>query len=128
MKEMLFTPLSAQTILKRIRPAAESMCRLVRRMKEIRPTGGDSDQAVDRTYFRLLLELHRNIIFVRDEGVLVHGSELGTIDFPAKRGGSDVVLCWRVGEPEPCHWHGVGEDHSNRMPVDHADRWDGEAE
>lgn len=124
MKDRLFTPTSAQTIIKRIRPAAESICRLVRRMKEIEPAGGDSDQAVDPTYFRFLLELHRNIMFIRDEGVLVHGSELGTIDLPARRGGREVVLCWRVGEPEPCHWHGIDEDHSDRMPVVDADSWD----
>lgn len=44
--------------------------------------------------------------------------ELGLVDFPGKRGGEDILLCWRLGEREIAHWHSVDSGYSSRRPID----------
>ncbi len=42
---------------------------------------------------------------------------LGLVDFPHRRGGTDVELCWKFGEKEIGFWHGVGEGFGGRKPL-----------
>ena len=48
------------------------------------------------------------------EGVQVKDVGEGLVDFPARHGGRDVLLCWRVGEPNVAYWHGVEEGFAGR--------------
>ncbi len=41
----------------------------------------------------------------------------GLLDFPSKRDGDVVLLCWRVGEPEIGWWHTVEEGFAGRKPL-----------
>lgn len=124
MQHRTFTPNSARHTLKRIRPAAESMCRLARSMRKTAPGEVRCDEVVDPRYFRMLLRLQREMKFLREEGVRVEDPEEGLLDFPAEHDGRAVLLCWRVGEPTLCHWHGTGEDHEGRRPLEDAEGWD----
>jgi hypothetical protein len=51
-------------------------------------------------------------------GALVKDVDAGLVDFPAVRGGREVLLCWRLGEPEVAHWHGMDEGFSRRKPLE----------
>ena len=42
----------------------------------------------------------------------------GFVDFPARRGGQDICLCWQLGESSVTHWHGVDESCNQRRLVD----------
>ena len=42
----------------------------------------------------------------------------GYVDFPAIREDKPICLCWRKGEDEVMHWHGLDEDCSKRRTVD----------
>jgi hypothetical protein len=42
----------------------------------------------------------------------------GLIDFPALATGRPIWLCWRLGEGDIQHWHGVDEGFDNRRPLD----------
>lgn len=50
-------------------------------------------------------------------GVQVKDLDEGLLDFPAKRDGEDVLLCWKVGEPEVAFWHGIDEGFAGRKPL-----------
>jgi hypothetical protein len=39
------------------------------------------------------------------------------VDFLARRGQEQVYLCWRLGEPEIRHWHGLQEGFAGRKPL-----------
>jgi hypothetical protein len=39
------------------------------------------------------------------------------VDFPHLRRGEEVNLCWKYGEREIRHWHGLDEGYSGRKPL-----------
>ena len=51
---------------------------------------------------------------INQAGAQVKSLEEGLLDFPAKRGEEDVLLCWRLGEDEIRFWHGTDEGFSAR--------------
>ena len=42
---------------------------------------------------------------------------LGLVDFPHRRGGRVVNLCWKYAEKSVTHWHGLDEGYANRKPL-----------
>jgi hypothetical protein len=42
---------------------------------------------------------------------------LGLVDFLFLRDGEDVNLCWKYGEREIRHWHGLDEGYAGRKPL-----------
>ena len=42
---------------------------------------------------------------------------LGLVDFPHLRRGEEVNLCWKYGEREVRHWHGLDEGYTGRKPL-----------
>ena len=42
---------------------------------------------------------------------------LGLVDFLHLRDGRDVNLCWKYGEREIRHWHGLDEGYAGRKPL-----------
>jgi hypothetical protein len=42
---------------------------------------------------------------------------LGLVDFPHRRDGRVVNLCWKYGETSVTHWHGMDEGFANRKPL-----------
>lgn len=51
-------------------------------------------------------------------GVQVKDLQMGLVDFPALYRGREVLLCWRLGEPDIAWWHGTEEGFRGRKPVD----------
>lgn len=54
---------------------------------------------------------------IHELGGMVKDLDEGLVDFLAARGGEDVLLCWRLGEDEITHWHGVEEGFAGRKPL-----------
>ena len=42
---------------------------------------------------------------------------LGLVDFLHRRDGREVNLCWKYGEREIRHWHGLDEGYAGRKPL-----------
>lgn len=54
---------------------------------------------------------------INEAGAEIKSLEEGLLDFPAKRGDEDVLLCWKLGEDEIRYWHGVDEGFAGRKPL-----------
>lgn len=54
---------------------------------------------------------------INQAGAQVKSLEEGLLDFPAKRGEEDVLLCWKLGEDEIRFWHGIDEGFAGRKPL-----------
>ena len=50
-------------------------------------------------------------------GAEIKSLEEGLLDFPARRGDEDVLLCWKLGEDDIRYWHGVDEGFAGRKPL-----------
>jgi hypothetical protein len=50
-------------------------------------------------------------------GIAVKDLDLGLIDFPSRRDGRIVNLCWKLGEGEIAYWHDLDAGFAGRRPI-----------
>ncbi|MDQ2872378.1 MAG: DUF2203 domain-containing protein [Candidatus Eremiobacteraeota bacterium] len=65
-------------------------------------------------FSELKAEIVRLINRIEAYGCIVKDMDLGLVDFPSMREGRPMYLCWKSGEAEILHWHGVEEGFSAR--------------
>jgi len=124
MHERSFTPVTARQALDGLRPLAETLCRLYRRLERARPARIVADQAVDPTYFLLVARLYAALTEIRRRGVWVDDLRAGRLVFPARRAGRRVMLSWQVGEPTLGFWRESGDAPGGRRPLDDDGPWE----
>lgn len=71
---------------------------------------------------RILAEARAILARIHGYGCLVKDIRLGLVDFPARVGGEEVLLCWRLGEPAVLHYHRPAEGFAGRKPLQPPDR------
>jgi hypothetical protein len=129
-----FTPSEANSALDQVRPLAERMVDVRARLTELEDeqrevvqivAGNGSSEAVDdaRTpeFAKLAGEFQRCFDALADLGVEVKDVDTGLLDFPSRREGEAVLLCWQPGEPTVDWWHDPNEGFAGRKRID----WDG---
>ena len=80
---------------------------------------GSTDVRRAKALFRGFYEaLSDEIELVRALGGEVKDIEQGLVDFPARRRGEDILLCWRLGEKTIGFWHGLESGYAGRRPID----------
>ena len=50
-------------------------------------------------------------------GIQLKDPLLGLVDFPSEMNGRQVLLCWRLGEPEVQFWHEEDAGYAGRQPL-----------
>jgi hypothetical protein len=127
-----FTPEEANAALVELRPVVERMVQhrrnliaaqrlQARLVTRIAGNGGDlmpSDlreavEAIQREAAAIAECADR----INAAGAEIKSLEEGLLDFPAKRGDENVLLCWKLGEDEILYWHGVEEGFAGRRPL-----------
>ena len=66
---------------------------------------------------RLTVEIQRGLEEIAKLGGAPKDLALGLVDFLHLRGGQEVNLCWKYGEREIRHWHGLDEGYAARKPL-----------
>jgi len=66
---------------------------------------------------RLTAELQRGLGAITELGGVPKDLSLGLVDFLHLRNGREVNLCWKYGEREIRHWHGLDEGYAGRKPL-----------
>ena len=81
---------------------------------------GESPEIAElRARFRGYYEaLSESLEGIRSLGGDVKDLDLALVDFPARRGDQDVLLCWRLGEKRIQFWHTAEEGFAGRRPID----------
>jgi len=128
----LFTLSDANDLIPTVEPL---MCRLMAKRRELRQyekaveafqakasrDGGILPGAdymhVREESTRILTEIRKGVQEIEAFGCLVKDIDIGVVDFPARRGGEQVFLCWRLGEPEVRFWRHLREGFASRKPV-----------
>jgi hypothetical protein len=62
-------------------------------------------------------DLMANIQELEDLGVKLRDIDTGLLDFPAKRFGEVVYLCWKYGEASVEFWHTQSEGFASRKQI-----------
>ena len=83
--------------------------------EEVEQVRQDLERDVDR--------LQSFIDELQELGVEFKDPVLGLVDFPAKKNGKEVCLCWKLGEPMVEYWHTVESGFQGREKLS-----DGEAD
>ena len=66
---------------------------------------------------RLTQQLQENLKEVTDLGILVRDLGRGLVDFPSRREGREVYLCWLRGEERIDYWHETNLGFAARQPL-----------
>jgi len=130
--QRIFTPEEANAALAELRPVVERMvdhrrnlaaaqARQTELVTRIAGNGGDLVPS-DLREAAAAIEAEANALsactdLVNDAGVQIKSLEDGLLDFPARRGEEDVLLCWKLGEDEIGYWHGLDEGFAGRKPL-----------
>jgi hypothetical protein len=72
-------------------------------------------RAMFRAYYEALSDELQRIHALGGE---VKDLEMGLVDFPGRRRGEDILLCWRLGEKHIGYWHTVEGGFAGRRPID----------
>jgi len=120
----IFTPQSARECAGALFPVARLMCRLLREMDGARAGAGQPDGPVARGYFTLVEGFLAAVSRIEASGARVKNARTGLLDFPARRDGRQVFLCWWIGEPSIGFWHEPGAGLEDRRPVDEDGPWE----
>jgi hypothetical protein len=132
MPSRVFTPDEANAALPELRPLVQGMVDAKSALDEaqerrdtvaqrIAGNGGGIPPAELATLEHEVNEAAQNLAAsigeVQALGVLVKDLDSGLVDFPARREGEDVLLCWQLGEDEIAFWHGLEEGFAGRKPL-----------
>jgi hypothetical protein len=86
--------------------------------KRIRDTAaGNGGGAPGKDYLEALATVRRGLEELDGAGVILRDPETGLLDFPARREGRDIFLCWRMGEEKVAYWHGMEAGFAGRRPL-----------
>ena len=132
MEERYFTVEEANEALAEVRPLTEELVAHRRALVELQErqaavttriagNGGNVEpselQEVQHRLDEEVAGIARCVARIHELGALVKDLDDGLVDFPARRGGEDVLLCWRLGEDAIEFWHGLDEGFSGRRPL-----------
>jgi hypothetical protein len=119
--------------LREIRPLVEELVAHRREQQRLEATrfelaakiagnGGGIDANVlaeaEQAEQRERVEVARCVNAIHGRGAIVKDVDEGLVDFPARRQGEEILLCWRLGEDEVAHWHGLEEGFAGRKQLD----------
>ena len=132
MSPRYFTAEEANDALQDVRPLTEELVEHRRALVELQElqlsltqriagNGGNVEprklQELQERLDEEVAGIARCVARIHEAGALVKDLDQGLVDFPARREGEDVLLCWRLGEEEIGYWHGLEEGFSGRKPL-----------
>ena len=132
MPPRVFTPDEANAALSELRPLVEAMVEGKRALDDAQERRDDIAQriagngggippaelgALEAAVEDAAKTLAGTIGEIQEMGVLVKDLDTGLVDFPGKRAGQDILLCWQLGEDEVAFWHGLEDGYAGRQPL-----------
>ena len=85
---------------------------------DITPAGASAETVNCLTTLKTLIEaLKVEVQALNDAGCLIKDIDECIVDWRASRRGSDVLLCWKLGEKQVGFWHDTGAGFSGRRPI-----------
>lgn len=128
MSKKYFTPKEANELLPYVRAelsfmqeAKRTFYKLYQQREEVKkllPVDESELFAVECRLEFMEMEAKMRITRLLEKGVQVKDVDIGLFDFPAMINGEEVLLCWREGESEITHYHGLHEGFQGRKKLE----------
>lgn len=115
-----------RTLLEQLRALVEEARARHRELRMIKAVGHHADGTlimapdyrIARERFEAAVREANDIIdSIQRTGCVVRSVDLGLVDFPAVINGEEVLLCWRMGEPEVMYYHGWQDGYAGRRQL-----------
>jgi hypothetical protein len=112
MKRVMSANAEASEARKRLRVEQQRIALAGGGVLDRRAWGADKDRIE-----RLTAEMQQGLGEIVELGGVPKDLGLGLVDFLHLRDGREVNLCWKYGEREIRHWHGLDEGYAGRKPL-----------
>lgn len=125
----LFSLLEANQLIPQLESLMATIQRgkafLLRASREIRRAAAKASEGggavVGSQYIRSLQAITASLHTIHELGVVIKDLDVGLCDFPHRRQGRIVYLCWKLGEKEIRWWHELTSGYKDRQPIE--ERW-----
>jgi hypothetical protein len=77
----------------------------------------DGGGAISQEYWDALTAMRKRLEALAEQRIILRDAESGLVDFPSRREGREVFLCWRLGEERVGFWHPPETGFSGRRPL-----------
>jgi hypothetical protein len=77
----------------------------------------DGGGQVSQEYWQALRDTRKGLEWLAEQGIILRDADSGLVDFPSRREGREVFLCWRLGEEQVGFWHPPETGFSGRRPL-----------
>ena len=101
--------------LERIREARQTILKTAERLS--RGASANGGGAEGSASLEAMAVLREGVEALTSQGIVLRDADTGLIDFPTRREGRLVYLCWRLGEDRVTHWHEVDAGFGGRKPL-----------
>jgi len=101
--------------LERIREARQVVLQGAAPIRDAAHLNGGGERG--KEYWEALQSLRAEVESVTGRGVILRDPETGLVDFPSRKDGADVFLCWRLGEERVMFWHPPDTGFGGRQPL-----------
>ena len=98
--------------LPKIRAARAVIVRSATPVRERATTNGGGAESA--AHWEAIRTLRRELDALGADGIVLRDADSGLVDFPARREGRLVYLCWRLGEERVGYWHEVDSGFGGR--------------
>jgi hypothetical protein len=102
--------------LGRIREARATVVRSAEVVRRTSPRDGGGAEGA--AYLDALRVLRQEVEALAAAGIILRDPDSGLVDFPTRREGRTVYLCWRLGEDRVAHWHDANSGFAGRRRLD----------
>ncbi|HEX2069186.1 MAG TPA: DUF2203 domain-containing protein [Actinomycetota bacterium] len=106
---------SLRTALHNIRHARQVVLSGGERIRRTAPLNGGGEQG--KEFWDAMQTLRREIEGLNQQDIVLRDPESGLVDFPARREGEEIFLCWRLDEDRVAYWHGPDTGFAGRQPL-----------
>jgi hypothetical protein len=102
-------------LLERIREARQTILATAEKLRRGAVANGGG--AEGSASMEAMATLRQGVESLTRQGIVLRDADTGLIDFPARRDGQLIYLCWRPEEDRVAHWHSVDSGFGGRKPL-----------
>ena len=119
MKSRHSTPEMANRSLPLVNRIDADVREVAQELYELRPRlqASPNDEGIQDRYQDLYDKFTELIDELAELGIELKNPLSGLLDFRAQREGSEVYLCWQLGEDAVDHWHELDAGFAGRQPI-----------